>query len=51
VWWVVLAALYGIADAYVDAHLMGFDDMRPAALDEWSEGGDDAIRIGFACRF
>ncbi|MFH1502006.1 MAG: DUF5683 domain-containing protein [Candidatus Eisenbacteria bacterium] len=52
VWWVIVAALYGIADAYVDAHLMGFDDMRPDTLDDWSERpGDAALRIGFACRF
>lgn len=53
-WWVVVAALYGIADAYVDAHLVGFDDLRPALPDDWSvvPGGDDvAFRIGFACRF
>lgn len=54
IWWAIVAALYGMADAYVDAHLMGFDDMRPASLDGWSDvpGGDeDAIRIGFAYRF
>lgn len=53
-WWLVIAALYGIADAYVDAHLVGFDDMTPASLNEWSalQGvGDDGIRVGFACRF
>ncbi|MBD3347988.1 MAG: hypothetical protein GF400_02180 [Candidatus Eisenbacteria bacterium] len=54
VWWVVVAALYGIADAYVDAHLTGFEDMRPPSLDEWPDArgsGGGGFRIGLACRF
>ncbi len=54
-WWAVVAALYGIADAYVDAHLVGFDDLRPDLMDVWSDvpgtGDADALRVGFACRF
>ena len=54
VWWAVIAALYGLVDAYVDAHLAGFDD--PAAPHvESSFGGDGAgggeFRVGLAFRF
>lgn len=56
VWWVVVAALFGIADAYVDAHLDGFDAPMPAVLDGLSAGpGDGAsgegLRLGVALRF
>ncbi len=54
-WWAAVAALYGIADAYVDAHLVGFDDLRPDLMDAWSDvpgaWDDTALRVGFACRF
>ncbi len=54
-WWAVVAALYGIADAYVDAHLVGFEDLQPDPMDAWSDvpgaGDATAIRIGLACRF
>ena len=53
-WWVVVAALYGIADAYVDAHLVSFSDMTPPSFDDLSEapgGAGGALRIGLACRF
>ena len=55
-WWVVVAALLGIADAYVDAHLDNFDVQAPAALDGLSAGpGDggsiDALKLGVAFRF
>ena len=56
VWWVVVAALFGIADAYVDAHLDNFDVPMPAVLEGLSAGlGDedsgDGLRLGMAFRF
>lgn len=55
-WWVVVAALMGIADAYVDAHLDNFDVPEPAALDGAEAGpgegaSGDALRLGVAFRF
>ncbi len=54
VWWAAVAALYGLADAYVDAHLVGFDD-SPAPRVESSFGGDGAgggeFRVGLTFRF
>jgi hypothetical protein len=54
-WWAIVAALYGLADAYVDAHLMDFDEPISPAL-EGALGGpslDDpsALRVGLAIRF
>lgn len=55
-WWVVVAALLGIADAYVDAHLDNFDVAVPAALEAAeatvSEARSrDALTLGVAFRF
>ena len=52
VWWAVVAAIYGLADAYVDAHLSDFED-TPAPHLESSFGGDggDEFRLGLALRF
>ena len=53
-WWVVVAALYGIADAYVDAHLVSFDEIRPTSPEDWSVAptrADGGLRIGLAYRF
>jgi hypothetical protein len=54
IWWVVIAALYGLTDAYVDAHLSGFeDDARPRMEGSVGENadGDAEVRIGLALRF
>lgn len=54
IWWVVVAALYGLADAYVDAHLVGFDDIRPSFVEgEFGPTGDDGggVRLALAVRF
>lgn len=52
VWWAVVGAIYGLADAYVDAHLSDFDD-DPAPHLESSFGGDGGgeFRLGLAFRF
>jgi len=52
VWWVLGVGLLSVADAYVDAHLIGFDDPPPPAGARGDGGpGDDALRVGFAVRF
>jgi hypothetical protein len=55
IWWVIVAALYGIADAYVDAHLADFDEPLSPSLERTlggpSGGTGDAIRVGIAIRF
>jgi len=53
IWWVAVAALYGLADAYVDANLSGFDD-EPAPVFESSVGAGEhgaEFRLGVALRF
>ncbi len=54
VWWAAVAALYGLVDAYVDAHLAGFDDSAAPHV-ESSFGGDGAgggeFRVGLTFRF
>ena len=54
VWWAAIAALYGLTDAYVDAHLAGFED-SPAPRVESSFGGDGTgggeVRVGLTFRF
>lgn len=50
VWWAAVAALYGLADAYVDAHLAGFED-SPASHVESSFGAGGEFRLGLAFRF
>jgi len=54
VWWAAVTALYGLVDAYVDAHLAGFDDSAAPHV-ESSFGGDGAgggeFRVGLAFRF
>lgn len=54
IWWAAVAALYGLADAYVDAHLAGFDD-SPAPRVESSFGADGngggEFRVALAFRF
>ncbi len=54
VWWAAIAALYSLTDAYVDAHLAGFDDPLPAYLDAVSIGpgsGGDEFRVALSVRF
>ena len=54
VWWAAIAALYSLTDAYVDAHLAGFDDPLPAYLDAVSIGpgsGGDELRVALSVRF
>ena len=52
VWWAVVGAIYGLADAYVDAHLSDFED-DPAPHLESSFGGDGGgeFRLGLAFKF
>jgi hypothetical protein len=54
VWWVAVAALYGLTDAYVDAHLADFEVAPLAGPDgavESGHGEGAALRIGVALRF
>jgi hypothetical protein len=54
VWWVIGAALYGLADAYVDAHLASFEDPLPGHLEVIGgvDGGTErGVRVGVAIRF
>jgi len=53
VWWVVVAALYCVVDAYVDAHLTGFDDALPPYLAEAAAGppGRECEGVGVALTF
>jgi hypothetical protein len=55
VWWVVVAALYGLGDAYVDAELRDFDDPLPSSLDSALGAPDDdaggTLRVGFVVQF
>ncbi|MCD4689975.1 hypothetical protein K8S17_00780 [bacterium] len=54
IWWAAIVALYSIVDAYVDAHLSGFEEGVPtgfgaavaAAPDE-----DGGFRVGLEVRF
>lgn len=55
IWWAMVVALYSIADAYVDAHLAGFDSAARRQLQRLSieptgstEGG---VRLAFEMRF
>jgi hypothetical protein len=54
-WWAIVAALYGIADAYVDAHLADFNEPISPSLEGVlggsSLGDPSAIRVGVALRF
>jgi len=54
IWWTAILALYSIADAYVDAHLSGFDENTPGGLDAAvaaAPDGGDGFRVGFEVRF
>lgn len=54
VWWVVVAALYGLTDAYVDAHLADFDEPESPRIEgtfESSDEGEAGVRLGLAVRF
>jgi hypothetical protein len=55
IWWTALIALYSVADAYVDAHLSGFDESAPGrlapALAASPGAGGDGFRLGFEVRF
>ena len=54
-WWAIVAALYGLADAYVDAHLADFDEPVSPSLEGvlGASSFDDpsALRVGVAIRF
>jgi hypothetical protein len=54
-WWAIVAALYGLVDAYVDAHLADFDEPLSPSLERTLGGPalDDpsAVRVGLAIRF
>jgi len=50
-WWVAIAALYGLTDAYVDAHLADFNSL-PVMGSEWTlDAGGGALRVGLAFRY
>ena len=55
IWWTAILALYSVADAYVDAHLSGFDDNVPGGLDAAVAAapvaGGNGFRVGFEVRF
>ncbi len=56
VWWALAVGILSVADAYVDAHLVGFDDPpgRPGMSELEPEArhvGDDGLRVGLAVRF
>ncbi len=53
IWWTAIMALYSIADAYVDAHLSGFEEDVPGGLDAIvaSPTAGGGFRIGFEVRF
>ncbi len=54
IWWVAIAALYSLTDAYVDAHLAGFDDALPGYLDTVSIApgpSGDELRLALSIRF
>jgi hypothetical protein len=53
IWWALGVGLLSVADAYVDAHLIGFDDPAPPAGAWEGRGpGDEAgLRVGLAVRF
>lgn len=54
VWWVVVAAIYGLTDAYVDAHLADFDEPESPRVEgtfQSSDDGDAGVRVGLAVRF
>jgi hypothetical protein len=54
-WWAIVAVLYGIADAYVDAHLADFDSLVSPSLESvlGPSSPDDppAIRLGLVVTF
>ena len=54
VWWAAVAALYGLADAYVDAHLVGFDDSPTPRVESYLGGdgtGGGEFRVALIFRF
>jgi hypothetical protein len=52
VWWAAVAALYGLADAYVDANLIGFDEATGAAvLGSVGAGEGGEVRFSVSVRF
>jgi hypothetical protein len=54
VWWAAVAALYGLADAYVDAHLVGFGDSPAPRVESYlgrdGTGGSE-LRVALTFRF
>ena len=54
-WWAILVGIYGIADAYVDAHLAAFDEpLSPrleGSLAEAGGGGPDGFQLAVVVRF
>jgi hypothetical protein len=54
IWWVALAALYGLTDAYVDANLADFDSLPvfvPESPFETSDRNGAELRFQLAFRF
>ena len=53
IWWVAVAALYGLADAYVDANLSGFDEPDTPVIEGSFGPGErgGGFTLGVAVRF
>ncbi|MFH1689033.1 MAG: DUF5683 domain-containing protein [Candidatus Eisenbacteria bacterium] len=51
VWWAAVAVLYGLADAYVDAHLAGFEAGSTPRVESSFGGEGGEFRLGLAFRF
>lgn len=56
VWWSAIVALYSVIDAYVDAHMVGFDeDVKAVERVTWSvapgPGANGGVVLGLAARF
>lgn len=51
VWWTIALALYGIADAYVDANLADFNEPVSPYFESAGVAGCDGVRVGLAFRF
>jgi hypothetical protein len=49
IWWAAVTAIYGLADAYVDAHLTSFDDTHAPRLMS-SIGGETGDDVGASGR-
>jgi len=52
IWWLVVVGLYGVADAYVDAHLSRFDEAVSPSIEAGFAGRDaEGFRLGVCWNF